>query len=438
MRHVERTWGAVSFVIVACGTLAVGPTRADPPKPEAKPARAAQPDYLPLLLQKAAFQNEREYADTLTRSHQIFEALRESGAVSSLHADQVEQELLQTRVRVVQREVDLRDAIDQFKRRFDLTAEGLRKAEEVALDPLAGHLRRFDDVFRDYDAARTELSKGAPPQDAAKLRPLVRRVLTGSALVKETRLGKQLAAQLDEWEKGKDLDGALRKYRDERARLLDRRTELRAQEKPIPPADAQRLEEVALQIDLADLERSLRAYEEQFGNGNNGGNVQRRHAAFREVAAAAGGVLHWAVPDRLAQLRRSWPAPAPVRLTGVDVLACDADKAEQVVESLSKNPDGAVAGKARVRKVRALAETYRLQQRLFEISHLRARVEMDTLVASSELVPVQLPAGAAELTRQLLGAQRTLGEVKGQLVGTWIGYQTARFDLYRDLGLTPP
>jgi hypothetical protein len=40
--------------------------------------------------------------------------------------------------------------------------------------------------------------------------------------------------------------------------------------------------------------------------------------------------------------------------------------------------------------------------------------------------------------RQLLAAERSWAEAKGQLFRTWIEYHVARLDLYDDLGLSAP
>src|SRR5262245_49530465 len=221
MWRIELTKDTVSCGIVAVAgiLIAAGISRADPPPTEPKQTQAQQREYLPVLLQRTLLENERESVRSLEDFFKLFEILREGGRVSDLQVAKVEQVLLQGRIRVVQRETDYRDALDQFKLRFDLTPERLQKIEESALLPLTRHLQRFEAIFTEHDTVRAELGKNADPEKASKLRALLRQFLTKSALVKDTRFSKQFDAQWGEWEKLKDVEGPLRKYATERRQL---------------------------------------------------------------------------------------------------------------------------------------------------------------------------------------------------------------------------
>jgi hypothetical protein len=435
MRRFELTKDAVLLVIIALTgiLLATGPTCGGSPKTQAKQAQAEQREYLPVLLQKALLENERENIRSLANLLSLLEALREPGAFSPFQVDQVEQELLQGRIRVLQREADYRDALDQFQLQLDVAPERLQKLEESAMLPLTRHLQRFEAIFSEHDAARARLSKSVDPEKASKLRALLRESLTSSALVQGSPFTKQFAELWGDWEKLKDLEELLRKYETERRQLRDRRVEFQIKNKPFPKADVERLEKVDVQIDLGNLERSLRTYEGQPWKKLIEKDLrQRKHLElFNHVESAFDMVLQRAVSHRMSQSSQSWPELAPVRLEGVDVLTCDLEKAEQVVASFFKKPDLKVAGKKIIRKVRALAETYRIQPRLFEISFLQMQMTLDSFTGHFRVVDTTV-------AQQVLNTRRSFTEVKGQILSNWINYQIVRLDLYRDLGLSPP
>jgi hypothetical protein len=440
MWQLKLTKDTAPFVLVALAGIQVAacPTRAVPPKPDAKQAHAQQGEqreYLPVLLQKTLLENELENLRSLQDFLRLFEGVREAGGVSAL--EKVEQEMLQARIRVVQLKTDYQDALDQFKLKFDLTPERLRKLEKSAIHPLTGHLNRVESIFTEHDKVVAELTKNADRQEPSKPRALVRQSLTGAGLFKDTRFGQQVAVQWGKWEKlkGKDLEERLGKHQIERRRLLEQRATFEAKDIPIPEADVKSLEEAELQIDLGNLERRLQAYESQPWKEEK--DKERRQVQHRTLfgQVAFNTVVERAISDRIVQSRKTWPALAPVRIEGEDVLKCEMDEAEQIVGARFKKPDGAVAAKTKVRKVRALAETYRLQQRLFELSLLRIRTILDNLVAPP--VPDK-QADDTRLTQQLLNAQRSFSKVKAQLCNSWVNYQIARLDLYRYLKLTPP
>lgn len=426
-------------VALACTMMATPRARAGPAKPETP--QAQQRSYLPALLQKALLENERAHGRSLESSLQLFKTLGEAGMLSRQQVDQVEQDLLQAQIRVLRRETDHRDAVDSFKVRFDAPADALQKIEEAALLPLTRQFQRFEDIYKDRDAVRDELVRNDDPAKAPALRALLRRLLTGSALVKGTAFGPHIAAHWAKWEKTphKDLQEGLRSYRDRRDTLLASRAALEAKggAEASPPGTLRELETIELHINLVDLERILRTYESQPWKAEKN-RPERHRALLAELQGAFGRVLERAVAERTAQDRQTWPQLAPVRLEGVDLLSCDLPKAERIVTSLFKNPDAALAGRIKMRQVRTLAETYRHQQGLFELAQTRVRGTLDALMSPPDPGGRAPAPSAGSLTQQLLDAQRSFADLKSQLISTWIDYQILRLDLYRDLALTPP
>src|SRR5262249_5459787 len=90
---------------------------------------------------------------------------------------------------------------------------------------------------------------------------------------------------------------------------------------------------------------------------------------------------------------------------------------------------------AEVRRLRVLAENYKIQQRAVEVAF---RVEEN----ARETVTAPVPPGqagrastAAADTQQLLQARSSLLQAKNQLYSIWVDYLVTRLSLYRDLEL---
>lgn len=117
--------------------------------------------------------------------------------------------------------------------------------------------------------------------------------------------------------------------------------------------------------------------------------------------------------------------------------------------SLLKAPDAQLEGKKKLRHIRALAKSYRIQQQLFQMAFQR-RETINPLNASALdphldlLLEMNLPEVGRKPkkdrfdTPALLDALRACSQSKRQLLRTWIDYQMQRLDLYNALGVAPP
>jgi hypothetical protein len=106
-----------------------------------------------------------------------------------------------------------------------------------------------------------------------------------------------------------------------------------------------------------------------------------------------------------------------------------------------------------VRRIRTLAESYSIQQQLFQLALVRRGQLKEAPRSSAALLPDTVPEGRGwegpvgsgpPLTsfsfapEAMLKAEASFAETKRQLLQTWIDYQIVRLDLFNDLGLQPP
>ncbi|HEY7428675.1 MAG TPA: hypothetical protein VH682_30880 [Gemmataceae bacterium] len=456
-RHLARESGVLLYVLLPF--FAVSAVAALPPdndKTDVKKSLVQFRAYLPTIRHKALLDNQRRYVADLERSLELYEVYVAGGLTNQFQKGLVEEGLLKERIRLLQRDRDYRDSLDQFTLRFDLNAERRRQMENAAVSPLANLFRRFVDLSQDAEAADYALIKMGSIEDATKLRPALVKLLTTSALVKDTSLPKHSDKDWGEWEKIDDIEKLLKrrsKVQKDSDDLRQRQAELKAEGKELPRADRQRLEDLLFASDFGYLELELRSYERQPRDlrEKEGRRLLEKNNRFLRVARSGLALLDWAIHERLDRLGRSWPKLAPIRVQDMDLLTLDQDKAERAVDAMLKTPDAQRAGRSKTRQLFALAAAYRLQQRIFILAQghkesivheqvwprPRATGESDTAGRIGPVAPrPQLSDPCA--AEPFLRAQASCAEARAQLLQTWIAYQMVRLDLYADLGLSPP
>jgi Outer membrane efflux protein len=95
-----------------------------------------------------------------------------------------------------------------------------------------------------------------------------------------------------------------------------------------------------------------------------------------------------------------------------------------------------------LRQLRQQEESYRIQQRLVELSYLTVENSLDTFQAPAAPVPAgqaapDVQTRAAALTTQLITAQTSLYNAQFGMTTIWITYLNTRDQLYRDMELMP-
>jgi len=88
-----------------------------------------------------------------------------------------------------------------------------------------------------------------------------------------------------------------------------------------------------------------------------------------------------------------------------------------------------------VRQLRTIAQLYRIQQRVVELSYSQVDNAQALLVAPQPPGSTLDPGSAAALTQQVLNNQGNLLNAQNTLYGYWVTYLTIRMKLYLDLEL---
>jgi outer membrane protein TolC len=291
--------------------------------------------YLTTLLQAAQMRVDEYNIEKLEYFLELARAVQEGGDISQLQVDQFEQSLLRGRTSLLTDQQQYLQSLDQFKLQLGLPTEIPIELDDAPFRPLNQHFQRYEEFFKEFEAATKEPLRFGTPEFVARLRGELRRIFTSSAIVRGTRFRIQIEANWGVWEKlspdelGKRLAG----YKEERLRLLDKKAGLEAKGQSLDAADQQRLHTREFEIDLGTFESTLRDYESQTWKNiaNPELRRQQQQARFRSVVNAFILVLAEARTERVEQLRRQWPDLAKLCVGGVDLLKADLDEAEAAV-----------------------------------------------------------------------------------------------------------
>ncbi|HTK77369.1 MAG TPA: hypothetical protein VL371_19045 [Gemmataceae bacterium] len=285
--------------------------------------------YLGTILEYAQIAIDEENIAALERFLRLFQAFKEGGDVSQLQVDQVEQQLLQGRSTRLTDEQQYGNAIDSFKIQLGLPTALPLQLEDSPLRPLIRQFRRYEQIFRQFDEV-TQVSAGLGNVDAGRLRGELRRLVQEAAITRGTRFQESFAARWAEIERvsADDLAARLRRFAEERRRLLDRKADFERTGQTLPEADQQRLTQIERDEDMAEFEQALREYEARPWQ-NEATDVRRRQiqtTRFRITINAFDLLLGEARNERLAGLRESWPPLPSLCVDGTNILTATEDQ----------------------------------------------------------------------------------------------------------------
>jgi hypothetical protein len=97
----------------------------------------------------------------------------------------------------------------------------------------------------------------------------------------------------------------------------------------------------------------------------------------------------------------------------------------------------ALEARSQVRELRVLTENYKIQQRAVPVAYSQRDNSLEQLRIPNPPGSASSAGNAAALTQQLLGSQNTVLNSENQLYQFYVGYLTARMQLFRDLELMP-
>jgi outer membrane protein TolC len=301
------------------------------------------PTILLIALQRAETRNMLN----LERYWKVFQAFEEGGDVSRLQVDQVEQQLLQSRSRLLQDRLNLQNGLDQFKLQLGLPTPLPLELDDSSIRPIDEHLDRFTQARVEFDEARREAGQMADairrpllflggggfsyvPIDVA-LRDRLRSLFTESRAVRGTEFRKRIIGRWAELEKldDKEIQKRITAMRGRRDDLQERRARSEVEGGKFTTESETELNELLSKINLARFELAVRQYERKPWLNESGPRRQARDQAniFHEATDLFALVLGEAREERQREIRKTWPTLPGVTIEDVDLLGADLDKA---------------------------------------------------------------------------------------------------------------
>ncbi|HEX4591972.1 MAG TPA: hypothetical protein VH120_18705, partial [Gemmataceae bacterium] len=279
--------------------------------------------YLGTILQYKQISIDDQNIAALERFIRLFQALQEGGDLSQLQVDQVEQQLLQGRSSRLTDEQEYGNAIDQFKVQLGLPTALPLQLDDGPLRPLAEQFQRYEEVFRQFEAA-TQNSAGLGNVPPDQLRGALRQLVREAPLTRGTQFQRDFPALWSDVDKLNvdQLTARRRRLAASRRDLLDRRADLERIGQALTAADTARLAQIEFEEAIIEFEQVLREYEAR--PWANLADPDRRRDArsirFRVVANSFDLLIGQARNERLTGLRSTWPPLPRVCVEGADLL----------------------------------------------------------------------------------------------------------------------
>jgi hypothetical protein len=288
--------------------------------------------YLSTLYRECDTAADKKLVQDLERALRIYEGYQEGGQFSPLQVDQVRSTLLNARNTVLTDQQFVTNALDQFKLVLGMPANLPLILDDTPARPITRQLDRYYTVISDSDDAN-KLVERQESVEPAELRAFLLRLFATSKLVRGTDFRSRSAKMWRAWRElgEKELKARLDKQREERRKLLDKKTEVELKGEALGSEDAARLRDLEVDSDLGALEQVLRRYEAKgwLAEANPALREVQRVKAFRLVAYSAEVVLVWARNQRFDAVTDLWPELPKAPLGALDLSTAEVAQAQQ-------------------------------------------------------------------------------------------------------------
>src|SRR5262249_48230859 len=150
-----------------------------------------------------------------------------------------------------------------FKLQLGVPTDLNIELDDEAFRPINEHFRRYEDLYREFEASSDEATGMGGPEWVAKLRSELLRIFLTSGAVKGTAFQRDIEARGDACPSRPTEESRKRRPAtgEERQKLRDRKTDLEATGRTLDRVEEQRRAALESEIDLGEFEASRREYE---------------------------------------------------------------------------------------------------------------------------------------------------------------------------------
>ncbi len=283
--------------------------------------------YLSVIFRAGLLRNERENVTELSTTLDQFREMQAIGDISELQVQRIIQLLLTFKTSVINRELELRDALDRFKYQLGLPIDLPLELDRTPLNPQLEQLQRYSNLVDEFKKIRTDARKLGDPKKVNLLRNGLRAILKESEFVKGTQFKDRLPKQWAIWEAmtKEDLAARLKEINIRRLALQESKSDNEKKGKQQPLAEKIELGEKDFEYFLGRFERNLRLYEQKVNWIRNAQDNQLNQ--FENLIEDFLLVLVEPRNEKLEKTRKSWPEVPRVCVDGVDLLKTGIDEA---------------------------------------------------------------------------------------------------------------
>jgi hypothetical protein len=291
--------------------------------------------YLQTLLTAAFLENARRNERDFQELFQRYQAFVAGGIQSQLQLDQIEQNFLNTRLNVINFEVQLKNNLDSFKLVLGVPPDLPLELDSTPLEPIHQQIEKFERLVQNY---RQLIKDVEHLRDRPDLAPILRRELlrlfTESTFTRGTQFASIIQREWPVWQQlpDQELLRRLREFRLERERLRAEEDRAKDRNETLPPEKQQRLRLVEAAIQFASLEDAVRAFEREPWKRLATPELQerQRREMYRSVVFRFTLLIETARVEKLNQIEREWPDLPPIQLHGLDLMTLDEEAAQNL------------------------------------------------------------------------------------------------------------
>jgi hypothetical protein len=305
------------------------------------PPGANPTGYVQTLLQKVQQVVARKNLNSFEYFLKLFEVWKDGGLVNPVQVGTVEQNYLGAIEQHLTQWVQYRQSLDLFRIQLGLPATVNVELDDGPIQPMYDLIDLYENNSIAYAMAVNQAGKYGT-EDPKVLRQRLHEVMTKSPLVQDLPFQKEAVRRWAPWEKrsAAEIAAKVRELKAERIKLLDHKTELELRGERFSDAEQFRWDQLNYDIDLAEFENVLRAYEAQpWSNEKDKVKREKKQAdMFTGLHRIFAPLLAPAANQRLEEIRRAWPPLPPVFVGEVDLLSADDDTAlDTVVQTAFRN-----------------------------------------------------------------------------------------------------
>jgi hypothetical protein len=330
-------------------------------------APASATGFLPVVTQKLVLEIQRRNVVDFERLLQFYREFAEGGGVSQLQVDQVEQQALVARTRVLQQQVNYQNDLDLFKIELGLPTDTPLDLDPGDFREVRTQIFRFQQLENEYHDFSVQLLKLMDREDGTgSLRRIVLELVQTSNLTRGTEFARTFPQRLERWRRlnsgrlevmnvvgtaaalANILPGgagfvvvpkvaqaatwAIHRQRQLLLHLINQRDALIDNEQEVPPELEDRIRRERYEYELGWVDFLLTTYQGRPWLKERDERIRKaeQESLYRQIETRMALVADEARREREVKYTQQWPKLPPAFLGDVDLVRAELEMAQNL------------------------------------------------------------------------------------------------------------